>query len=134
LLLATVILFTLFRFIGPDKPNVVEFELAGNSAKSQAIVDAWSPVDRIHAGFSLGIDYLFMPLYSTTIALALIWAAGVLSAKRWRSIGLALAWGCGWRQSLMQLKIWRWSKLYSMRPRSIRGRRSPQPARRSSLR
>lgn len=93
LLLATALLFFAFRFIGPDKPNIVEFELAGSSVKSQAIIDAWSPVDRIHAGFSLGIDYLFMPLYSTTIALALIWAAGVLSLKRWRSIGLALAWG-----------------------------------------
>jgi hypothetical protein len=93
LLLATVLLFFAFRFIGPDKPNIVEYELAGSNVKSQAIIDAWSPVDRLHAGFSLGIDYLFMPLYSTTIALALIWAASVLTSKRWRSIGIALAWG-----------------------------------------
>ncbi len=93
LLLVTVLLFFSFDLIGPDKPNIVDFELAGNSTKSQAIIDAWNPVDRIHAGFSLGIDYLFMPIYSTTIALALIWAAGVLASKRWRSIGIALAWG-----------------------------------------
>ena len=93
LLVATVLLFSLFSFIGPDKPNIVDFELAGSAGNSQAIVDAWTPVERIHAGFSLGIDYLFMPVYSTALALACILAAGVLTSRRWRSIGLLLAWG-----------------------------------------
>ena len=34
-----------------------------------------------------------MPIYSTALALACVLAAGVLSSKRWRSIGLVLAWG-----------------------------------------
>lgn len=93
LLIATALLFFLFRFIGPDNPNIVQFEMAGSVTNSQAIVDAWNPVDRIHAGFSLGIDYLFMPVYSTALALACLMAAGVLTSKRWRSIGLLLAWG-----------------------------------------
>ena len=94
LLAATLVLIIAFGFIGPAQPyNIVDFELAGNVAKSQAMVDAWSPIDRIHAGFSLGIDYLFMPLYSTTIALALVWAASKLRAGPLRSIGLWLAWG-----------------------------------------
>jgi hypothetical protein len=93
LLVATALLFFSFRFIGPDKPNIVQYELAGSSIASQAIIDTWTPIDRIRAGFSLGIDYLFMPLYSTALALACVLAAGVLTSKRWRSIGLLLAWG-----------------------------------------
>ena len=61
--------------------------------KAQAIIDAWNETDRIRAGFSLGFDYLYMPVYSTTIALACVLAAGVLKSKAWRSIGVLLAWG-----------------------------------------
>ncbi|HSD83299.1 MAG TPA: hypothetical protein VLG46_05550, partial [Anaerolineae bacterium] len=44
-------------------------------------------------GFSLGFDYLYMPAYSTTIALACVMAVGVVKRKTWYSIGLLLAWG-----------------------------------------
>jgi hypothetical protein len=93
LLIATLVLTFLFRFIGPDKPTIVDFELAGSAPNAQAIIDAWSETDRIRAGFSLGIDYLYMPVYSTTIALACVLAASVLKSKAWRSIGMLLAWG-----------------------------------------
>ena len=93
LLIATLVLTFLFRFIGPNQPTIVDFELAGSLPKAQAIIDAWSETDRIRAGFSLGIDYLYMPVYSTTIALACVLAAWVLKSKAWRSIGLLLAWG-----------------------------------------
>jgi hypothetical protein len=93
LLIATLVLTFLFRFIGPNQPTIVDFELAGSVPKAQAIVDAWSETDRIRAGFSLGIDYLYMPVYSTTIALACVLAALVLKSTAWRSIGLLLAWG-----------------------------------------
>jgi hypothetical protein len=93
LLTATLVLTILFRFIGPTQPTIVDFELAGSVPKAQAIVDAWSETDRIRAGFSLGIDYLYMPVYSTTIALACVLAAFVLKRTAWRSIGLLLAWG-----------------------------------------
>ena len=93
LLIATLLLTFLFRFIGPSQPTIVDFELAGSVPKAQAIIDAWSETDRIRAGFSLGIDYLYMPVYSMTIALACVLAAFVLKSKTWRSIGLLLAWG-----------------------------------------
>jgi len=93
LLVATLILTFLFRFIGPNQPTIVDFELAGSVPKAQTIIDAWNATDRIRAGFSLGIDYLYMPIYSTTIALACMLAAFVLKSKAWRSIGLLLAWG-----------------------------------------
>ena len=93
LLIATLVITLLFRFIGPAQPTIVDFELAGSVPKAQAIIDAWNETDRIRAGFSLGFDYLYMPVYSTTIALACVMAAGVLKRKAWHTSGLLLAWG-----------------------------------------
>ena len=81
------------RFIGAAQPTIVDFELAGSVPKAQAIIDAWNENDRIRAGFSLGFDYLYMPVYSTTIALACVMAAGVLKRRAWHTAGLLLAWG-----------------------------------------
>ena len=93
LLIATLLITFAFRFIGPAKPTIVDFELAGTVSKSTDIINAWTPLERIHAGFSLGFDFLYMPVYSTTIALACVWAAGVFRSGVWKSIGRALAWG-----------------------------------------
>ena len=93
LLIATLVITFLFRFIGPARPSIVDFELAGSVPKAQAIIDAWNETDRIRAGFSLGFDYLYMPVYSTTIAMACVIAAGGLKRKAWHTSGLLLAWG-----------------------------------------
>ena len=93
LLVATLLITFAFRFIGPAQPTIVEFELAGTVTKATDIINAWTSTERSHAGFSLGFDYLYMPIYSTTIALACVWAATVIRSGAWRSIGLALAWG-----------------------------------------
>lgn len=93
LLIATLVITFLFRFIGPARPTIVDFELAGSVDEAQAIIDVWNETDRIRAGFSLGFDYLYMPVYSTTIALACLLAAGVLRRKAWHSMGVLLAWG-----------------------------------------
>ena len=93
LLIATLLITFAFRFIGPAAPTIVDFELAGTVNTATDILNAWTPMDRIRAGFSLGFDFLYMPVYSTTIALACVWAASVRRSGVWRSIGLALAWG-----------------------------------------
>lgn len=93
LLIATLLITFAFRFIGPAAPTIIDFEFAGTVTKATDIISAWTPVDRIHAGFSLGFDFLYMPVYSTTIALACVWAAGVFRSGAGKSIGLALAWG-----------------------------------------
>jgi hypothetical protein len=93
LLIATLIITFLFRFIGPAQPTIVDFELAGSVDKAAQIINAWNEFDQIRAGFSLGFDYLYMPVYSTTIALACVMAAGVLKRQAWHSIGILLAWG-----------------------------------------
>jgi len=93
LLIATLGITFLFRFIGPAQPTIVDFVLAGSVPNAQTIIVAWDETERIRAGFSLGFDYLYMPVYSTTIALACVLAASVLKGKAWYSIGLLLAWG-----------------------------------------
>lgn len=80
----------------PAAPQgIVSFEFARTAANAQAMVDSWDAAARIHAGFSLGFDYLFMPLYSTTIGLACLWGGRVLRQRGWRlaALGGWLAWG-----------------------------------------
>ncbi len=93
LLIATLVITLLFRFIGPAQPTIVDFEVAGSVQQAQAIIDTWTANEHVHAGFSLGFDYLYMPVYSTTIALACVMAAGVVKRKAWHSVGILLAWG-----------------------------------------
>jgi hypothetical protein len=75
--------------------GIVSFELAGTAALARQMVASWNEMAKVHAGFSLGLDYLYMPLYSTTIALACLWAAGVFraAAARVALVGMWLAWG-----------------------------------------
>jgi hypothetical protein len=93
LLAATIGITVVFRLIGPFKPNIVDFELAGSVAKSSAIIGAWDTLARLQTCFNLGFDYLYMPVYSTTIALACVMGAGVVSRSGWKNLGVLLAWG-----------------------------------------
>jgi hypothetical protein len=75
--------------------GIVSFELAGELTTAQAMVRSWNHNAQIYAGFSLGFDYLFMVLYSTTIALACVMAVRRFNL-RWRMVALVgsiLAWG-----------------------------------------
>ncbi|NUQ39244.1 MAG: hypothetical protein HUU23_15975 [Caldilineales bacterium] len=73
--------------------GIVSFELAGDLPTAQAILASWDARTRIFAGFSLGFDYLFMPLYAASIALALAWAAAQWRGGWIARLGLGLAWG-----------------------------------------
>ncbi len=75
--------------------GIVSFELAGDVPTAQEILDSWDVRAHSHAGFSLGFDFLFLVLYSTTIAYACVWLPGAFR-DTWRllaSAGLLLAWG-----------------------------------------
>jgi hypothetical protein len=100
LFLATLILLVIFNTTGaplntqPAPYGVVSYELAGNVSQAQAILSSWDQKARLVASFGLGLDYLFMPVYATTIGLGCIWAAEVLCRRKWPmdSIGAPLAW------------------------------------------
>jgi hypothetical protein len=75
--------------------GIVSFELAGSSSSARRVVESWDADARVQAGFSLGLDYLFLVVYSTTIALACLWVADTLRPRHGRaaSLGVWLAWG-----------------------------------------
>jgi hypothetical protein len=78
------------RITTPAVPHgIVSFELAGDVATAQRMVESWDSIARLHVAFSNGIDYLYMVLYSTTIALACVWGATIYAA----GLGHLLAWG-----------------------------------------
>ena len=100
-LAATILLMLVMNLVGaplvtdPAPYGIVSFELAGNPAQAGAILDSWNQEDRLHAAFSLGLDYLFMVVYSTSIGLACLWTRDVLHKRGWplARFGAPLAWG-----------------------------------------
>jgi hypothetical protein len=108
MLVATLLLSAVMSTVGaplstPAAPaGIVSFELAGTVSQARPIVESWDQSARLHAAFSLGLDYLYMPLYSSTIALACLWAAGVLAVRgrRLGAAGLGLAWAL-WLAALL---------------------------------
>jgi hypothetical protein len=80
----------------PAAPQgIISFEFAGTAARAQEIAASWDAPARLAAAFQLGLDYLFMPLYSTAFAQACILAAGVFRRRSplLASLGVLLAWG-----------------------------------------
>ncbi|RME80547.1 MAG: hypothetical protein D6775_15880 [Caldilineae bacterium] len=96
-LVLTLVVLALFQVI--DRPlktpaapvGIVSYELAGSVERARAILESWDSRARVYAGFSLGFDYLFMPLYATTIGMACLWGARTGSGPAW--LGGILAWG-----------------------------------------
>ena len=116
-LAGTLILFAVFRVL--DAPlrtsaapsGIVSFELAGTPSQAQAIIDSWHEmafllssvegepvpgfVSRAYsfAAFGLGIDYLFMPVYATALALGILLAVGRHKKGWFGTMGAWLGWG-----------------------------------------
>ncbi len=101
LLTATLIVFAaisaldvpLHTSAAPD--GIVSFELARNPVAAQAILDSWDASARVYAGLSLGVDYLFIVLYASTIALGC-----VLVGTRLDGAAARLATWLAWAQVL----------------------------------
>ena len=74
--------------------GIISFELAGNLAGANDMIDSWGVQGQVYAGLSLGLDYLFMVAYSITIALGCVIVAGNLSTrfKFLKCVGILLAW------------------------------------------
>ncbi len=49
--------------------GIISFELAKDTRTSQAILNSWDANAKINAGLSLGLDFLFLTIYPTLIAL-----------------------------------------------------------------
>ena len=70
--------------------GIVSFELAGELSLAQRMVESWGRPGQIRAGISLGLDYLFLFAYSSTIALACV--SGGLPRPARRRPGLGAVW------------------------------------------
>lgn len=100
LFLTLVIMIALNRvgeplFTSTAPMGIISYEFAGNPQKATAVINSWDANARLHACFSLGLDYAFILVYTTTIALACLWTGEVLANRRWLLSGLGkpLAWG-----------------------------------------
>jgi hypothetical protein len=100
-LFLVILLMVVFNWLGVPlataaAPNgMISYELAGTPAKSQSILDSWNAHAQLLAAFSLGLDYLFMLVYASALALACLWAGGSLAEHGWplANISRWLAWG-----------------------------------------
>lgn len=84
--------------------GIISFEFAGSLDATALIVNSWDEPGRILAAFSIGLDFLFLILYSATIGLACIWSGEVLAARKWSLafLGTPLAWG-QWFAALLDI-------------------------------
>jgi hypothetical protein len=97
----TLLMMILMNVIGaPLKTEsapsgIVSYELAGSLQKAQEIIASWDESARLHAAFSLGLDFLFLVVYSSAIGLGCLLAGQSLSRRDWPLVGLSvpLAWG-----------------------------------------
>lgn len=74
--------------------GIVSYEFAGDVPTAERMLDSWDTAAKAAAGFNLGLDYLYLFAYSSSIALGctLVATAG---RARWHALslaGIALAW------------------------------------------
>jgi hypothetical protein len=74
--------------------GIISFELAKTSERSTAILNSWDSTQKLIAAFSLGLDYVFILIYSITLSLGCVWTSSILSAKRpaLAMLGIFIAW------------------------------------------
>jgi hypothetical protein len=91
----TIVLMIIFGISGASLTTtaapygVVSFELAGTVKRSLLILRSWDADMQLRAAFGLGLDYLFMLVYASTIAIGCGLAAQILKRTGWPLSG----WG-----------------------------------------
>jgi hypothetical protein len=99
LLVGTLILLAVFQILNVPLTTsaaphgIVTYELAGSVHATADILQAWDERADLFAAFSLGLDYLFMPFYGLTIAMATL-LTGSRHTSNWiKSLGTISGWG-----------------------------------------
>jgi len=100
-IIAAIVLSAILQVVGRPlqtaaaPAGIISFEFAGTLENAQHMLASWDQNQQVRAGLSLGLDYLFLLLYSTAIALATFRVA-----RAWRSrqpllatAGVWLGWG-----------------------------------------
>jgi hypothetical protein len=97
----TVVLLITLRVLDSPLVNdtapsgIVSFELAGELSQTRAILESWGPQAQLYAGVSLGLDYLFLISYASSIGLGCIIISASLAerASFISRLGVWIAWG-----------------------------------------
>lgn len=85
----TILLMVVFGITGAPLTTeaapygIVSFELAGSVERTQLILINWDANEQVRAAFGLGLDFLFMAVYASTIAFGCGMAGQVLKHSRW---------------------------------------------------
>jgi hypothetical protein len=74
--------------------GMISLQLAGTLPAAQQILASWGPQGQLSAAFNLGIDYLYMVAYATTLSLACVLLARRCGDCRHVALlGVWLSWG-----------------------------------------
>jgi hypothetical protein len=89
-----IIIWILGADLKTDKApqGIVSLQLAGDPLVAVSILNSWA-LKSGTASRVVGLDYTFLLLYSTTLALACIWASGLWLNSAMTELGIWLAWG-----------------------------------------
>lgn len=58
--------------------GIVSFQFAASGQKAARMISFWTGHQKVLVAFSLGLDFLFIPVYAITICYACLWASDVL--------------------------------------------------------
>ena len=113
LLAATLLVVAALGFVDASTRNasapqgIVSFELARSVDRASAIVNSWDASQRLRSAWGLGFDYLFMPLYSSAIGFACVWAGRRFGERsgRWLAWGMWVAAGFDAVENFALLRI-----------------------------
>jgi len=73
--------------------GIISYELAGKVDRAQFIIDSWDNQVRVSVAFNLGLDYLFLVLYSMSIGAAVLWLTDTLTTNHtFLRLAHLLAW------------------------------------------
>ncbi len=94
----TLAFFAVFSWLDawlvtPASSGIVSYELAGSVEKASAMLAGWDSSARAVLAFGLGLDYLFMPVYASTLSLGIFMAAWRRKEAVWQFAGKMLGWG-----------------------------------------
>lgn len=74
--------------------GIISYELAGDLARAEGMVDSWGESGRVYAGLSLGLDYLYLVTYPAAIGLGCLLVARRLekTGSQMPQLGGYMAW------------------------------------------
>jgi hypothetical protein len=77
---------------GISPGGILSYEFAGTLENARQMLAAWGETGRLHAAFSLGLDYVFMLAYPVFFCL-LCERSAARARDGWLRLGVGLAWG-----------------------------------------